>query len=219
MMKKTHTNKMIPVAPIVNSTLHTGAETSKAEVIMALNTLDNIYKNNIRSYADTIHECTHQMDDTRNHLEILYKEIKPHKITLLETQKEIDYEIRTLEHFTQEWNQITLVIQALQKELAQLKHSEKEQEHVLKSRNASLKKLKKDIENTELRLLEHALQKQNIVILIKPTEREITALELRMKQLESQKRYIESSYLHHISPSGQSEKPRLLDNPSDSIDL
>lgn len=192
---------------------------AQANIIMALNALDSIYKSNITSYADSIHDCSRQIDDAKNRLEILHKDIQPETEKLQELQKDIDYELRTLERFTQEWNEFYTVITALKEELSELNHSEEECNTVLKGRKNALLKLQQDIDNTELKLLEYALEKQNIVLLIKPTESEITALELRIKNLENHKRYIESSHLHKISPSGQAVSPKTISSDSQILDV
>ena len=222
MMESKKTHNIVPVTTqksVIENRNQMPFDAMKAEVMMALNTLDGIYKENIKSYADSLHDCTRQIEDAQHQLEQLYKEIEPHTSTLTGIEKELDYELRTLERFTTEWSETTLVIQALTKELSQLNHSEVEREAVVKSRNDTLIKLQNSIDDTELKLLEHALEKQNIVLIIEPTEREITALELRIKKLESKKRYIEASHLHHLSPQGQTNKPTQLENKSDIIDV
>lgn len=221
-METKHTHTVVPVTAQTSSienTIPLPTDTMKAEVMMALNTLDAIYKENIKSYAQTLHTYSCQIDDAKSQLDALNKEITPHKAILIETEKEIDYEMRTLERFTQEWSEISLVIEALKVELDQLNHSEDERENVVKSRYETLKILQKNIDDTELRLLEHALEKQNIVLLIEPIEREIHALELRMKQLESKKRYIETAHLHQISPQGNRPTQAELENKSEIIDI
>jgi chromosome segregation ATPase len=221
-MESKNTHNIIPV-PVQTSVIEKSSQipfdSMKAEVMMALNTLDSIYKENIKSYADSLHDCTRQIEDAQHQLEQLYKEIKPHTSTLTDIEKELDYELRTLERFTTEWTEVTLVINALTEELSQLNHSEVERNEVLKSRNDTLKKLQNDIDNTEIKLLEHALQKQNITLIIEPTEREISALELRIKKLKSKKQYIEASHLHQLSPQGEVNKAKQLENNSDIIDV
>jgi chromosome segregation ATPase len=190
--------------------------TAKTDVLIALNALDGIYKNNIRTYAEGLHACTQQIEDAKNRLEVLYKEIEPHSTTLLIHQKEIDFELRTLERFSQEWKESMLVIHALEKELSQLNHSKQAQEQILKNRQDTMNKLNNDIIETEIRLLKHELQKQNIVLLLEPTKREVTVLELHIKKLKSQKHYIESAYLHNLSPLPQSNNPVRLEHQEDT---
>ena len=191
-------------------------QNSKVEVLMALHTLNGIYQENIRSYADSLHDQTLQIESAQNRLELLQKELIPHAKIEEDAQKEIDYELRTLERYTQEWNQIIVVIDALSQELQQLNHSSDERDTVLRGREENLNKLQKDIQSTELRLLEQELQKQNILQVIQPIQKEITHLELNIKQLTSQKRYIESAYLHHLTPTASSKQ---IEAKSDVIDV
>jgi chromosome segregation ATPase len=183
----------------------------KAEVTMALSTLDRLYKENISSYANELHACTHKIEKLQSRLALLLKEKEPHTATLQTYEKDIDYTLRLLERLTEVWSQKSLVIRELESELSQLNHSPKEREQILKSRNETLENLAIEIEDVELSLLEHELQKQNILLLMEPMEREIKTLEQSIKDLESEKRYIESAYLHQISPTSTSSNHTLID--------
>jgi hypothetical protein len=46
---------------------------------------------------------------------------------------------------------------------------------------------------------------------MEPMEREIKTLEQSIKDLESEKRYIESAYLHQLSPTSASSNHTLID--------
>jgi chromosome segregation ATPase len=182
----------------------------KAQVTLALSTLDRLYKKNISSYAQELHECTRKIEDAHNRLEYLNKEKEPHTNALLSTEKEVDYALRLLEKLTEEWNQKSVVISEIESELTQLDHSSQERKKILKNRNEILGKLYLEIEDLELSLLEHELQKQNILLIIEPIEREIITLEQSIRELESEKRYIESSHLHHLSPSVHNSQQILI---------
>ncbi len=182
----------------------------KAEVTMALSRLDNLYKENIRSYANELHSCTHALEKLHNQLNVLLKEKAPHIATLEIHEKDIDYTLRLLERLTQEWVQKSLIITELETEFKQLSQADDKHEHIISSRKNALKTVAFEIENVEISLLEHELQKQNILLLIEPIEREIKILKQSIKDLESKKRYIESTYLHQISPSGQDAQQLLL---------
>ena len=189
----------------------------KAEVTMALSTLDRLYKENISAYANELHTCTHKIEKLQTRLEVLLKEKEPHTATLQTHQKDIDYTLRLLERLSEEWTQKSLVITELESELSQLDHSSKERKQILKARNETLENLALEIEDVELLLLEHELQKQNMLIFMDPMEREIKTLEQSIKDLESKKRYIESTYLHQISPSSQSSNHALTDKTNDDF--
>ena len=184
----------------------------KAEVTMALSTLDHMYKENIRSYAHELHSTTHELEKLQNKIHVLLEERAPHSATLETQEKDIDYTLRLLERLTQEWIQKSLIITELETEFKQLDQADEKHEHIISSRKSALKTVAFEIENTEITLLEHELQKQNILLLIEPIEREIKILEQSIKDLESQKRYVESTYLHQISPSRQDAQQLLLKN-------
>lgn len=196
----------------IDSTVKDFSKATKTDVIMALNVLDSMYKNNIRAYADALHTCTKDIENSKNTLAQLLKEIAPQKSLLDTLEKELDFELRLLEKLTQEWQQSTLIIDALHEELSQLNHSKKERESVLKNRYSTLEKLKLEIKETEIKLLSHELEKQNILLSIEPTESKIVTLTQHIKKLENQKRYIESAQLHQISTTPNASSAPLIQN-------
>jgi len=185
---------------------------TKAEVAMALTALDKIYKERIAAYAHELHNCTQKIEKLQSRLAELLEEKKPHSATLEKHQKDTDYSLRLLEKLTEDWTQKSLVIREIEHELSQLNHSDTEREKILQSRHKSLKDLGFEIEDTELLLLEHELQRQNTLLVMEPIEREITSVEREIKDLESEKRYIESVYLHQISPTTQNTNQALSYN-------
>jgi len=215
-------NSSTPHTPAIIEALPANKNNSshqmKAEVTMALSALDGLYKENISSYANEIHAYTQNIEKLQSRLAMLLKEQEPHLDTLDTHQKDIDYTLRLLERLTEEWMQKSIVIQALENELGQLEHSAEEREQILKNRNESLKTLAFEIEVAELLLLEHELQKQNIVLYMEPIEREVKTLEQSIKDLESEKRYSESAYLHQLSPSSASSQHALQHTSNTHID-
>ena len=169
-----------------------------AQVTMALSALDSRYKENIADYAQALHDCSHQIDTARINLDLLYKQKEPYNTALFSIEKEIDHEIRLLEHFTEQWIQKTVVVAELGTELKNLGHSH-ESDTILQSRQEELKRLQQEIGDLELTLLKHELEKENLLLKIEPIDHKINALQKNIRELESQKRYIESSYLHRIT--------------------
>ena len=176
-----------------------------AQVTMALSTLDSKYKENVANYAQELHSCTHQIETARISLDLLFKEKEPYANALIAIEKEIDHEVRMLEHFTEQWIQKTVVVSELEMEMKQLEHLP-EHDVMFKNRHESLKRLQHEIGDLEITLLKNELEKQNILLKIEPIDQKIRALQKSMRELESKKRYIESSYLHRITqvmPSSQ----------------
>jgi len=182
---------------------HSISHQLKSEVTMALSALDSLYKENISAYADEIHAYSHKIEQLQSRLETLEEKMAPHHAMLEVHQKDIDYTLRLLERLSEEWIQKSLVISALESELSQLEHSTQERQQILKERHERLKHLSFEIEDVELLLLEHELQKQNMLILLEPMEREMRSIKHSIKELESEKRYVESAHLHKLSPSAQ----------------
>jgi chromosome segregation ATPase len=169
-----------------------------AQVTMALSTLDSRYKENVASYAQELHACTYEIETARISLELIEKEKQPHTVALLAIEKEIDHEARLLEHFTEQWVQKTVVISELEIEMKQLEGMQ-EKKWMFQNRYDDLKRLQLEIEDLELKLLGHELEKENIVLKMEPLEHKIRAWQKTIEELESKKRYIESSYLHRIT--------------------
>jgi chromosome segregation ATPase len=169
-----------------------------AQVTMALSTLDSRYKENVANYAQELHACTHKIETARISLELLRKEKEPHKNALLAVEKEIDHEMRMLEHFTELWIQKTLVVSVLEMELKERKEFQ-EKDRMFKYRHKELNNLQHEIGDLELILLKHELEKENILLKMEPIEQKMRTLQKSMQEFESKKRYIESSYLHRIT--------------------
>jgi len=168
---------------------------------MALSALDRLYKENISAYADEIHTCTQQIEQIQSRLAALDKEKEPFASALYTCEKDVDYTLRLLEKHTQGWAEKRLVLHELDRELEQLDHPTTDRQERLKSRQETLHRLTLEIENIELLLLEHELQRQNTLLEMEPIEREIKILKQSLKDLESKKRYIESAHLHYLSPT------------------
>jgi chromosome segregation ATPase len=169
-----------------------------AQVTMALSALDSRYKENVATYAQELHACTHKIETARITLDLTYKEKEPHSNALLSVEKDIDHEVRMLEHFTEQWVQKTVVVIELESELKQLEQT-KESDIMFKNRRDELRKLQQEIEDLELTLLKNELEKQNLLLKIEPINHKIYSLQKNIREFESQKRYIESSYLHRIT--------------------
>lgn len=180
----------------------------KAQVTMALSALDSRYKENIAAYAQELHDYTHQIDTTRINLDLLIKQKVPHRKMLEAVEKEIDHEIRMLTYFTEQWVQKCMIVAALENEVKQWDHS-RMNDRLFFSKKEELTQLNIEIEALELSLLKHELEKQNLLLKIEPLEHKIYALEKTMQELESRKRYIESSYLHRITQVAPVAQPQL----------
>jgi len=188
-------NKTTDFAMVENDELSTQIT---SQVTMALSALDSRYKENVATYAQELSECTHKIETVCIDLDLIKKEKEPYENALLLVEKEIDHGVRMLEHFSEQWIQKTVVIVELESELNHLEHIKKSN-MMFQNRYEELKKLQLEIENCELILLNHELERQNILLKIEPINHKVHAFEKNIRELESKKRYIESSYLHRIT--------------------
>jgi len=206
-----NSSEYIPVQTGTSVPSGNNGETSEqisAQVTMALSALDSRYKENIAAYAQELHNYSHMIDTAHVNLNLAHKQKEPHKNALLAIEKEIDYELRLLHRLTEQWGQKTMLISELKSELKHLS-SEEQSNHILHNRLKELKRLQQEIEDLELTLLKHELEKQNILLTIEPIDREIRSLQQQIGELESQKRYVESSYLHRISQVAPMQQRQL----------
>ena len=74
------------------------------------------------------------------------------------------------------------------------------------------RRLKKEIEETEIIVMQKELERQNYLITIEPKRQEIKALRLRINALQAHKRYIESAGMHRLS---QPAMPALVPTPAE----
>ena len=199
-----------------NTSLH--AARTQAHVAMALSVLDSRYKENLASYADELHECSHRIETARIELDMLKEKKKPYLDALIASEKEVDYEMRMLERLSEQFIQNTLVSVELEKELARMEKEESTQSSLL-YRKDELNRLQREIEDLELSLLQHELERQNHKLALEPIEQQIRTQEKLLRELESEKRYIESSHLHRITQVASVDEPTLLaDKPEEESD-
>ena len=202
--------ELIPATNKTEVEPNTISKHSQNQVVMAMSMLDTMYKKNISDYAEKLHNCIREIENKKNELALLLKEKSPHTTTLLSIEKEVEYTMRLLERLTEDWCQKSVVIAEIDNELTHLKHTDKERKNILRERNEILEKLQIEIEDIELLLLKHELEKQNILLFLEPIERKIITLEQNIQALESEKHYIESSQLHTLSPAMQNSTLALL---------
>ena len=199
------TSKETELTSTEQNALH--AAQTKAHVAMALSALDSRYKENLASYAEELHACTHRIETAQIELDHLKEKQKPYLDAIREIEKEIDYEIHMLERLSEQYVQKSMVNIELEKELSSLEQTESS----LAYRKEELHKLDHEIAELELSLLRHELQHQNNKLLLEPIEQDIRAKEKQLRQLQAEKHYIESSHLHRITQVNSAQQPKLLE--------
>ena len=70
-----------------------------------------------------------------------------------------------------------------------------------------------DIKEIEENLLKNELEKQNLILEMKPVNKEIDILRYSLKKLEQEKHFMESTKIHQISQQEQMiSEQNILDN-------
>jgi len=178
----------------------------QAEITMALSSLDTHYKEKIADYADTLHQATHQLELLLAQQTHLQEEIHPHTKRSQEIEKEIEYNLRLLERLSTEYKEQAMIIEALQ--------AEQTDSPTLQNRHERLHALDREIVTLELVVLNEELNHQNLLHILEPLQKEARILKEKIKALEAQKHYIESAYLHKLSPTSTPQTQPTIDTPA-----
>ncbi|MCF6205837.1 MAG: hypothetical protein L3J47_02925 [Sulfurovum sp.] len=182
-----------------------------AQVAVALGMLESRYRENVASYAEVLHKVNHEIEMAKIELTQFKEQKRPYDDDLTQMLKEIDHELKLLEHLTQRWMQDAGVIRELSREMKHLANPG-EMADRLAYREENLMALDEEIAALELNLLNHELEKENLQLKIEPIEQKIRSVEKRIAELESEKRYIESAQLHKITQVVSPEENALLED-------
>lgn len=203
-----------PMTQEIKSTSDSSTVQPGAETIVALSMLDSKYRENVAAYAEALHACNHEIARVRVELEQLEKQKQPYAETIEISDREVDHQLRMLEHFSEEWIRKTEVASELAHELTLLKYDTEENSGTLRHREREIEALGEKIEALELTLLKQELERQNTLLKLEPIEQKIRAAERTLKELEAKKAYIESSHLHRIAQIGSADRPALISSSS-----
>ncbi|GEM_PF-2741572 len=166
-------------------------------VTMALGKMEHAYQARISAFADELHHLNAFIDKLTQEIQLLEeaKQDKEQAVDIL--TREIDSEMKFLERMTQQFLKKAEVTAELKSELSAIDNHEST--HLLRSRHLILKEFTKEIEETEITLLQKELEKQNRELELEPQRQQIRALKHQINELQAQKRYIESSGMHKLS--------------------
>jgi chromosome segregation ATPase len=183
-------------------------------VTMALGKMESAYKERISAFADELHHLSAKIDKLTKEIALLEKAKATEEQVVEILGREIDSELKFLERQTDQILRKAEVTAELQSELNTL--SSAESEHLLRSRHLILKELNKEIEETEIILLQKELERENRELELEPKRQQIRTLQMQINELQAQKRYIESSGMHKLTqPTLPDKQP---DTQSDVID-
>ena len=169
----------------------------KAYLNAAIDSIEKGYKERIAALADEIHKLDAQIEQLSKDAALLEEEKAPQEERVTQLDQEITAETKFLERLTEQLVKKAEVTAELKQELDRVQ--EPGSTHLLHNRKLILKELQKEIEETEIQLIEKELERQNHLIEIEPKRQQIRALRMRINALQAQKRYIESSGMHRLS--------------------
>ena len=168
------------------------------QIMMALSNIDLNYKKEINAYAQELQELILEIEKCKNHIELLQQQSQANEAKQEAFKYDIGYELRLLEKLSNTFIQEVKVLEELRNYLDQSALKVRIREKV-----QSLRRQLEEIEETEQTLLEKELEYQNTLQELLPFRKEIETLSCKIRELEAQKHYLETTKIHQISQIGQ----------------
>jgi len=182
----------------------------------ALRHIEQGYSERIAALADEIHKLDAQIEQIEKDIALLEKEKAPQEEHIERLDREIESEMKFIEKLSEQLIKKAEVTAELKQELDTLPSSESS--HMLQNRKMILNELKKEIEETEILLMQKELDRQNSLIEIEPIRQQIKSLQVQKNALKAQKRYAESSGMHKLTQPALPTRSQTDTHPQEVID-
>lgn len=181
-----------------SSTRLTIVEEPSFDVLEKAQELEMHYKKGTLLYAERLQEYRTQIESIKHHIKTQTIALSPEKEQLKNIEHSLMYEIRTLENLHEDFSKHIDSIEELQNEYKEM-IERVEYTKILKRKKRELMKIEDEIEGIEASLLASELERLNVLSLLRPKEKAIEDLELRLKQMELEKIHFESTQLHQLT--------------------
>ena len=168
------------------------------QMTMALSNLNGHYKNEIHSYAKELQEYILTIEKLKNDIKLHENILKPQEKKHNTFKHDVNYELRILERLNNTFIQDSKLLSELKSFLADSKHNER-----LVEKKTALQNLLLDINEIESNLLKKELEKQNVLLEMKPTLKKIEMLKYNLNKVELEKHFMESTKIHQITQQDQ----------------
>lgn len=168
------------------------------QVSMALSAIENRYKESIAGYAEEMQHYTMQIEKVQSEITQLTEMKSADEALLGNIDGDVAYEMRLLERLHEQF----LQKMAVRTELLSLVNEKDVAESESKN-EILLHELLDEIEELEITLLKKELEKQNTLQKLEPVRQQIQTLEFKLKELELEKKYLESTKVHKLSQLNQ----------------
>ena len=184
---------------IENMELQLKENSLKMNFISKLQEIDTVYQQGADEYRGNIQQFNLEIEQLKSELNLKNSKNKKEEKELLDVENELNYTNRQFESLHNKFNQKLHSLNELSTEykeiLGEVKYKES---HERKERG--IFELVDEIEETELTLLKHELQRINIAAILSKKQKVVEELELSLKEVELKKSYYESIGLKKVSP-------------------
>lgn len=186
------------------------------QVTMALSNIDRHYQKEINAYAEELQQQILETEKIKNSISTLQKSIEEEETVYENLKYDIHYEMRLLERLNERFIQDAKLLGALQSFTVPDEHASHFSE-----KKATLQYQLDEILETERSLLQKELERQNRLQKLEPVRKEIETLRYKLKEIELEKHFLETTKIHQISQLRQiqqTDSQQKDDNENNIVD-
>jgi chromosome segregation ATPase len=166
-------------------------------VALALGEVERGYKERVAAFAEELHALNGRLATLRDEVALIEKENEEKQRALQTARNETDAELKYLERLNAQFLKKAEHTAELARELADV--DEEKRTAAIETKHMLLRELLKEIEESEIALLQKELEAQNLQLELEPSQQRIRALKLEISELEAQKHFLESAGTHRLT--------------------
>jgi len=181
-----------------NSTRLTIVEEPSLNVFEKVQELENHYKQGTLLYAQRLQLYRTEIESIKHQIKTQKSSMVPEVEALKNVENNVIYDTRTLEKLHEKFSKHIDSIQELQTEYKEML-DKTAYNKIFKRKKQQLIIIEDEIESLEASLLAFELERLNVLSMLKPKEKVLEDLKLRLKQLELEKVHFESTQLYQLT--------------------
>jgi len=181
-----------------NSTRLTIVEEPSLNVFEKVQELENHYKQGTLLYAQRLQLYRTEIESIKHQIKTQKSSMAPEVEALKNVENNVIYDTRTLEKLHEKFSKHIDSIQELQTEYKEML-DKTAYNKIFKRKKQQLIIIEDEIESLEASLLAFELERLNVLSMLKPKEKVLEDLKLRLKQLELEKVHFESTQLYQLT--------------------
>ncbi len=164
------------------------------------------YRDGIIAYSEGVSRYVLEISKLKAHISTEKKLIEKDEATLLVLERQVGYDEKLLHKYNNNFSKKINSIQELNREYKEMLDNA-EYLKLDKRKLHELQEILDEIEELEMAVLQHELERVNLLLKLEPKRRVILALEKELKELKLDKVYFESTKLQQIALISNKEKP------------